>query len=211
MFDIAYLLKYCSIGAVLGLSAGLSPGPLLTLVITETLKHNRNAGFQVALSPLITDAPIVLASVFVFSQLAQIDAVLGVVSFLGAAYIGFLGFETLRVRELQVGAPDYHSHSLKKGIIANFLSPHPYLFWITIGAPFVFKAYELCIAASILFFISFYVCLIGSKLIVAQLVSKTKIRFSNAVYLWAMRFLGVALLVFAAIFVLEGMKYFDLF
>ncbi len=30
-------------GVLLGLSAGLAPGPLLTLVITETLKHNEYA------------------------------------------------------------------------------------------------------------------------------------------------------------------------
>jgi len=210
MSEIIEILKFGVIGSILGLSAGLSPGPLLTLVITETLKHNRKSGFLVALSPLITDAPIVLSSVYLFAKISELDNLLGAVAFLGAAYIGYLGIETLRVRELHVGAPDGQSHSLKKGIIANFLSPHPYLFWITVGSSFCIKAFELSIFASILFFVSFYICLIGSKLMVAQLVSQTKIKTSNSLYLWVMRFLGAILLIFSVLFVWEGIKYFEL-
>ena len=210
MSEIIEILKFGVIGSILGLSAGLSPGPLLTLVITETLKHNRKSGFRVAVSPLITDFPIILLSVYLFTKIAELNSLLGAVAFLGAAYIGYQGIETLRVRELHVGAPNGQPHSLKKGIIANFLSPHPYLFWITVGSSFVFNAFELSVFASILFFVSFYICLIGSKLMVAQLVYQTKIKTSNSLYLWVMRFLGTTLLIFSALFVWEGIKYLEL-
>jgi threonine/homoserine/homoserine lactone efflux protein len=36
---------------VFGLSAGLSPGPLLTLVIAETLKRGIAAGIRIAVAP----------------------------------------------------------------------------------------------------------------------------------------------------------------
>ena len=45
-------------GILLGLSAGFAPGPLLTLVIAQTLKHNVREGIKVALAPLISDFPI---------------------------------------------------------------------------------------------------------------------------------------------------------
>jgi threonine/homoserine/homoserine lactone efflux protein len=44
---------------VFGLSAGLSPGPLMTLVIAETLKRGIPAGIRIAVAPLITDLPII--------------------------------------------------------------------------------------------------------------------------------------------------------
>ena len=49
-------------GVIFGLSAGFAPGPLLTLVITQTLKHNIKEGVKVALAPLLTDLPIILAA-----------------------------------------------------------------------------------------------------------------------------------------------------
>ncbi len=38
-------------GIILGLSAGLAPGPLLTLVIAATLRRDAAAGIRVALPP----------------------------------------------------------------------------------------------------------------------------------------------------------------
>ena len=46
-------------GILLGVSAGVSPGPLFALVIAETLHHGTKAGLRVALVPLVTDMPIV--------------------------------------------------------------------------------------------------------------------------------------------------------
>ena len=57
-------IAFLTMGAFLGLTAGLSPGPLLTLVITETLKHSRAAGIKIAVAPLITDVPIIIFTYF---------------------------------------------------------------------------------------------------------------------------------------------------
>ena len=48
------MLHFLTLGTVLGLSAGLAPGPLLTLVISETLQHDIRAGIKVAVAPFIT-------------------------------------------------------------------------------------------------------------------------------------------------------------
>ena len=44
---------------VLGLGAGLTPGPLLGLVINETLRSGWRAGVLVAIAPLIADTLII--------------------------------------------------------------------------------------------------------------------------------------------------------
>ena len=56
-------------GATLGFASGISPGPLTTLVVTRTLERGLGGGLRVAIAPLITDAPIVLVSVLLFSVL----------------------------------------------------------------------------------------------------------------------------------------------
>lgn len=56
------MIEFLSAGTLLGLAAGFAPGPLLVLVISETLRHNIKAGIKVSIAPLITDVPIILIS-----------------------------------------------------------------------------------------------------------------------------------------------------
>ena len=199
--------KYLTMGALLGLTSGISPGPLLTLVLTETLKHNKAAGIKIAISPLFTDLPIVLVSLFVFSKLSQFNTVLGLISIVGAAFLVYLGRETIKAKQLNIEPPSSGSESLKKGIITNILSPHPYLFWLTVGSPLAVKAFDLSWLAVILFFVSFYGLLITSKIGVALIVARSKSFLKDQSYIWIMRILGVALFIFAIIFLYDGLNY----
>ena len=77
------MTDFITIGILLGLSAGFAPGPLLTLVISETLRHDIRAGIRVALSPIFTDLPIIILSLAVLSQLAGSENILGIISLIG--------------------------------------------------------------------------------------------------------------------------------
>ena len=199
--------KYLTMGALLGLTAGISPGPLLTLVLTETLKHNKAAGIKIAISPLFTDLPIVLISLFVFSKLSQFNTVLGFISIVGAVFLVYLGRETIKAKQLNIETSSSGSESLKKGIITNMLSPHPYLFWLTVGSPLAVKAFDLSLLAVILFFVSFYGLLIASKIGVAIVVARSKSFLKDQSYIWIMRILGIALFLFAIVFLYDGLNY----
>jgi threonine/homoserine/homoserine lactone efflux protein len=195
-------------GIVFGLTAGVSPGPLLTLVISETLKHGRKEGMKVALAPAITDLPIILITLYILSKLTNFDSILGVISILGGLFLGFLAYESLGHRGLDTNAQKIKPQSIQKAVIANFLSPAPYMFWFTIGAPTVLKAYAGSLTAAVLFVAGFYVSIIGAKIIVAVLVDKSKSLMKSRVYLYAIRVLGLIMLLFAVIFIKEGLQYF---
>ena len=53
-----------TIGLLLGAPSGIAPGPMLILIISETLRHGIRAGAKVACIPLLTDIPVVLISGF---------------------------------------------------------------------------------------------------------------------------------------------------
>ena len=44
-------------GAFLGLSCGLAPGPLLALLLAQTLRHGPREGCKIALTPLVSLSP----------------------------------------------------------------------------------------------------------------------------------------------------------
>jgi threonine/homoserine/homoserine lactone efflux protein len=200
-------LEFIAIGSFLGMTAGISPGPVLTLVITQTLKHDKKEGIKVAVSPLITDLPIILITVLIFSKLSRFNNVLGAISIIGGIFVAFLGYESVRTKGLNISTQDPKSGSLKKGILANFLNPHPYLFWATIGTPYVFKASDINVLTVILFFLSFYILLIGSKVIIVMIVSRSKAFIGPKPYIVIMRILGIALFVFSLLFFYDGIQY----
>jgi len=195
-------------GAIFGLAAGISPGPLLTLVISETLKHNRKAGIAVATAPVLTDVPIVLISLYILAKLSQSHIVLGTISILGALFIGYLAYESIAARGIEMTAKEIGIKSLRRGVITNFLSPHPYLFWVMVGAPTVLKAYEINFSSAFLFILGFYFFLVGSKIAVALMVDKSRAFLKSNAYLYTIRLLGVILLILAILFVRDGLKFF---
>lgn len=197
-------------GVIFGLTLGVSPGPLLTLVISETLKHNRKEGIKVAIAPIITDLPIVLITLLILSKMSNFDPILGSISILGAIFIGYLAYENIFAKSVKLNIQDVKPQSLKKGIIANFLSPHPYIFWFIVGAPTVLKALGISLLSAVLFVLGFYVFLVGSKIFVAIVVKKSRSFLKSNIYVYAIKFLGILLLIFSLMFLIEGLRLFGI-
>jgi threonine/homoserine/homoserine lactone efflux protein len=184
-------------GIILGLSAGFSPGPLLTLVLSQTLKHGVKEGIKVAFAPLVTDLPIILLAIFVLTRLAGFKAVLGSISLLGGLFVVYLAYESLGTDRLNMDVQEVRRQSLSKGAIINALNPNPYLFWLGVGGPTMVRAWQKSSLSAVAFVAGFYMCLVGSKIILALLVGKSKQLLRGNAYRTLMRVLGILLLVFA--------------
>ena len=193
-------------GLLFGLTAGISPGPLLTLVITETITYGKKEGIKVAISPLITDLPIIIVAFLILSRYSRFNIFTGVISLLGGIFLVYLGYECLRTKGLDLNIKKARPHALLKGVIANILNPHPYLFWITVGTPLALKASRVSIATVILYFLSFYLMLVGSKIIIALLIERSRSFLNNNIYVNIIRALGISLVIFAAIFFFDSFK-----
>jgi len=200
------MLSFIALSTVLGLSAGFAPGPLLTLVISETLQHDVRSGIKVALAPIFTDLPIIAATLYLANQLSSFDNILGIISLIGGSVILYMGYTALINRGVKLNLDQAPPKSLSKGMLVNALSPHPYLFWLTVGATIISNAMEISITTVAVFLGSFYLLLVGSKIVIAILVGKSKTFLSDNGYIYIMRSLGVALSVFALIMFYDGLK-----
>ena len=184
-------------GVLLGLTAGLAPGPMLTLVLSHTLRYRIREGCRVALAPLLTDPPIILVAVFLSIQARDMKPLLAALSLLGTVYLIYLGYETLHINAQVLQAPQSRPQSLLKGMITNFLNPHPYLFWLTVGAPILSAQGPYPRLGAGLFLLGFYTCLIGAKMVLAWVVGSSRFLIQGRTYTWSMRFLGMVLWGFA--------------
>jgi threonine/homoserine/homoserine lactone efflux protein len=204
------LFDYLITGIALGFVAGISPGPLLILVITETIKYNRKEGMKMAIVPLISDLPIVFLSIFIIHKLSNFDNLFGIISLLGAAFLMYLAYENIRIKTMEIRLEANENKTLRKGIIANLLSPHPYLFWMLVGGPITIKAYNNSLMAAFLFILGFYVFIVGTKIMVAHLSEKSKNILSSKYYVIIVKLLGFILLIFAIILIKDGLDFLSL-
>ena len=90
-------------GTVFGLSGGFSPGPLLVLVISETLRHGLRVGIMVAITPLLTDFPVMLVAILLLNQLTHFDLLLGGISLAGAIFLLRIGWLSLKTAPIIPG------------------------------------------------------------------------------------------------------------
>ena len=177
-------------GLTIGWAAGISPGPLNLLVVQSALRSGASAGALVAVAPLITDAPIVGLSLLVASTVP--DAVLTVMSIAGGLYLIWLGVAEWRssAEALAELAPGSH---LRRGVIANLLSPHPWLFWLTVGGPTTVRAWERTPTAAVGFIGAVFAVLVGVKVTIALIAARAGRRLSERGQRTAGRVGGVAL------------------
>lgn len=196
------------LGLSLGLAAGMSPGPLMTLTITTALQRGLRAGLTVALSPLVTDAPIIMICVLVLSALPKsIESILGVV---GGLYVVYLGLQTIRESRhatIEVNpSAQPQSRDLLRGAMVNILSPNPWLFWIGIGAQTLVKAGRESFVNGAAFLIGFYLLLIGFKMLAAILAAQGRRFLTGPWYSRVLIGSGALLIVLGVLLALEGLR-----
>ncbi|HEY0158614.1 MAG TPA: LysE family translocator [Thermoanaerobaculia bacterium] len=193
------MLTALTAALVYGLTGGLTPGPLLTLVVTQTLRHGAREGVKTALAPLVSDGPIVLLLLFFLNTIASIRPLFGAIAVAGAVYILWLAWESWRAPVPSFTGPAVPPRSFLRGALVNFLNPNPYLFWLTAGTPMLMKAWRHSGAAAAAFIAVFFVCLVGSMVLLALLIARSRERVLEHWYLPVMRALALLLVVFAVL------------
>jgi threonine/homoserine/homoserine lactone efflux protein len=202
------VIEFLFAASVFGLSGGLSPGPLLALVVAETLARGRGAGLAVAAAPLVTDGPIIALAILLLGRIDSSEPALGIVSIAGGFVLAFFGVAGFRGPDEKIDEVDSQPRvwtSLGKGVVVNLLNPSPYLFWLTIGAPMLLRAHRASSSAAVAFLVVFYLGLVGSKSMLAVLVARSRAVLSGRSYLFINRALALVLLVYAVLFIRDGL------
>ncbi len=212
------------LGLSLGLGAGLSPGPLFALVIRTAVRDGLRAGCLVALSPLLTDVPIILIAL-ITAQTAP-ASVLAPLALVGGLFVVWLGIDALReappspagettieaagtagadgataIAGLDRGADG--RRAILWGAATNALSPHPWVFWLSVGAPLLARS---SVSEAALFLAGFYVSLLGSKVAIAAAIVAGRDRLLHGRgYLMLLKATGLLLLLTGALLISDGL------
>jgi len=160
-------------GLTLGFSASLTPGPLLSLVISTTLARGFFGGMRIAASPLASDLVIVPVSLLVVGSLPTWFT--PALSLVGGLFVLWLGYrmmaEARRTTIRDAATPRASNVEVGRGILVNVLSPNPWLFWMTVGSPLLVGYWRTGFWHALAFIASFYFLLIGGQVAVAAAIA----------------------------------------
>ena len=202
--DTDIIAQLAGAGIALGIIEGIKPGPLLTMVIRESLSKGLKAGMWTAAAPIFTDGPMIIASLFLAGWMATQPPILFSISLLGALFLVKMGFECFSLEPPDPDSEPDASGSFKRGVLTNLLNPNVYMFWFLVGGPLMASAAEQEPLAAILYAICFLITIILVKASIAWLFGGGGTWLSPRKYRIAMAICGLGMLGFAVSFAYQA-------
>lgn len=193
------------IGAGLGFQGAVSPGPLQTILISETLSHGVRSGWRGAFAPVCTD-PFALALALLVVSSAS-DVALACIAFLGAVLLCRIAWS-----EFKMTANDFDFQTKPRRSFAsiwavNFLNPNLWIFSFTINAIKIHDYYaEYGIGVALVYILSFFVSIVVCNLGIVFLTGYLKRGLNTKWLVGINKALGIFLLVVAFGFILLGLN-----
>ncbi len=150
------MLKYIVFGSGLAFTAVIQPGPLQAYLLARVAAVGWRRTLPACLSPLVSDCPIAVLSLFLLGQLSP--AAQQVLRGAGGLLLLFFAFMTLR-RWRRADPPSARGsvpHTVLEAAAVNLLNPNPYLGWTLVLGPTVLAAWRHDHAQAVILLVAFY-------------------------------------------------------
>ena len=202
------MLTFLALGAGIGLVSGVSPGPVLTLVVAETLRGGWPRGAPVAAGPLLADGPIVLLAVTLLAQVPP--GLVPILSIVGGLFLVYLAI-TVGVGGRRATLPRGQRLSARggflTGLLARGLSPHPYLFWLLVGGPTLLQASRSDVWSAAAFLVGYYATIVGSNVGLALVLQRWIGLLSDRLYRGVLCLSSLVLAAYGALLLGQGIQH----
>lgn len=211
---------------ILGLLAGLAPGPYTTMVVATGLERGFRAALPLAMAPFLTDlAPLLLSTLLLTSLSPRVVTAMG---WVGGIVVVLVGLRLLathwrplgRSGELGEGAsggstgeasgePGFGGPATVRFwhvVAATILSPAPWLFWIGLASPLLLRHWTVDWKLGLLFLCVLFATNIGSASALAWAASKGRRVLAPYWRQKLLRALGIALVLAGGTLILQAAR-----
>lgn len=194
-------------GLILGLMAGLAPGPYTTMVAATGLERGFRAAVPLAMAPLLTDVVPLIATVLLLTSLSpQAITWMGLI---GGAVLVLIGLRLSTRYRGRAESPsgDLHAPATVRfaDVVAGTLfSPAPWLFWIGIGTPIFVRHWRADWREGAAFLLVLFAANIGSASALAWAAAHGRRVLAPFWRQRMLRFMGVGLILAGIFLVWQG-------
>ncbi len=156
-------VNYLAQAAVLGLSAALLPGALQAFFLAQTLRLGWLRALPLALTPLLSDGPLVVLTLVILGRLPS--AWIQGLEVGGGLYLLYLAWNLFRqpLSEERTASGAGQIRTLFQAVTINWLNPNPYLFWATVLGPLVLEGWRTHPSWGLGFIATFYATMVGGN------------------------------------------------
>jgi threonine/homoserine/homoserine lactone efflux protein len=138
---------------VVGFSGALTPGPMLTLVISSTAEKGFWTSFFIVVGHALLELLVVAAFFLGLIRYLENPLITKIIGIVGGVFLLYLGVDILVSVARRKFRIDFKSMIEKrtinarstgiiimKGVLVSLMNPYWYIWWISIGAAFIIKS-----------------------------------------------------------------------
>ena len=199
-----HYLSIFFVSFIIAFSGALMPGPLLTAVISESMKHGQKTGPLVILGHAILEVVMITLILFSLHQLSYSFMLMKMIALVGACmllYNGIAMMVSVRDLKLEFKADATASRGLVlTGITMSLSNPYWMVWWLTIGLGLVLAAQQAGLAAIGIFFLGHISADFIWYTAISMMVSRGRNYLSQNVYRSIIFICGLAIVAFGLYF-----------
>ena len=152
------MIAYLVFGCAYAFAAAVQPGPFLAYLVSQALSAGWRRTLPMALSPLVSDGPVILLVLLVLSRLSP--ASLEWLRCAGGVFVLVLAGRAFGAWRRSEGAEFENHDTARRSVLSaaavNLLNPGPYLGWSLVLGPLLLKGWRESPANGIALVAGFY-------------------------------------------------------
>ncbi len=202
---------------IVGFSGAMMPGPVTTLIVTETARRGWIAGPLITVGHVLLELAMVIALVFGLGDVLKQNAVAGIIGLLGGAFLLWMGAGIVRdawrgrvsfnlSRSAAAGGPT--GNPILAGILTSVANPYWLLWWATVGAASLITFRAFGVAGIIAFYIGHTLADWVWNNLVAFVVASGRRVLNDRIYRGILIFCGAFLIALSLYFLRSGFSFF---
>lgn len=201
---------------LVGFTGAMMPGPVTTLVVTETAKRGFIAGPLITIGHSLLELAMVVALFFGLGDLLKQNLVAGAIGVLGGLFLLWMGFDIVRSAWLGKVSLNTSQHTdgmqpstnpIVAGMLTSIANPYWLLWWATVGAASLISFRAFGILGVIAFFIGHSLADWVWNNFVAFIVATGRRAMNDRVYRGILVVCGAFLIVLSFYFVSSGVGF----
>lgn len=201
---------------IIGFSGAMMPGPVTTLVVTETAKRGFIAGPLITIGHVLLEAAMVIALVFGVGELLKQNLVAGLIGLIGGLFLLWMGFDIVRNAwqghvSLSLARDTKETSSstnpVLAGILTSISNPYWLLWWATVGAASLVTFRAFGVAGVIAFYFGHTLADWVWNNFVAFVVATGRRAMTDRIYRSILVVCGTFLLVLSLYFLYSGISF----
>lgn len=192
---------------VVAFSGAASPGPVLTITLSESVKRGFKVGPLIVLGHALLEVPVVVGVTLGLARFLQRREVSIGIAASGAVILFYLAWLTYRESRGPLMEDCVVRTGIKgwwdlpwKGILTSLSNPYWFLWWATIGLAYMTLAMKWGIRGVSAFYIGHISADLAWYSLVSALVASGRRFISEARYSWLLRICAVAFFFFGVYF-----------